>query len=487
VNPTFDWVAIGPELAVLATLVTVFVADLVWADRRLPFGLGVAGTLIALVWTTGLAVDHHTATMATDIYVVDRFSLVAKGLVLATTAAVLALGVHAKWKGEYVVMMLSSLTGMLVLASARDLLLFFVAFELVAIPGYLLVGWNKRGEHGHEGAVKYYLLGVVSAAVMLYGISLLYGLANATSFARVATALDGGAQDVALARIAVVFVIAGLVTKIAAVPFHFWTPDAYQAAPVPVAAFLSTASKFAGFTGLSVIVLAAVPHSSDVWAPLLWALAAVTMTAGNLLALRQSDAVRLLAYSSIAQAGYALVPLALVHEGAGVDRAVHVVFEFLIIYAVSNVAAFACLATMRSTAVDDLRAWAKQRPVLAAIFAGSLLSLAGIPPLGGWFAKLVIFDIGIDVRTPAAIGLVVVVALNSAIGLVYYAGLVRHMWLDRGDEAADSGEVTSHQGEHNGAPVNVVIVAGIVGALVVVSGVLPGLVTQLGGFAFLAK
>lgn len=483
-TPSISWALLAPEVVVTTTLAIVFVVDLFLSERRR--GVLTWFSFVGLVGAFGsvvaVALNDNNRSMIEGSFVVDSFALVAKGLFIASTAVVLLLGVSQRWKGEYLFLLLSSLLGMCLVVSARDLVLFFVAFELFAIPGYLLTGWRKNSKFGHEGLLKYYLLGVLATAIMLYGISLLFGLAGGTSFVAINEALAEGGSTLALARISVLFVLIGLAFKVSAVPFHFWAPDAYQSAPLPVAAFLSVVTKAAGLFSLLIICAYAFGDASEVWAPLVVVLSVATMTVGNIAALRQNDLVRMLAYSSIAQAGYLLIPLALAVEyGGTLTTAFQVSVEYLIIYAITNIAAFAAVVAIRrqrqGTSYDSARGLFATSPVLALAFAVSLFSLAGMPPFGGWFAKLVVLKSAIDASSNVAFALMIIAAVNTAIGLVYYANVIRVMWVPR-------GEVRQLEEK---------LPVALVGALVVMTfgilltGVLPGLVTDVGNWVAYAE
>lgn len=475
-TPAIHWGMLAPEVVVVVTLALVFVADLLLPDRLRPWLtpltlLGLVGAFVALV-ATG---TDGVSVMSDGGYVVDSFARVAKGLFLATTIGALLLGVASRWKGEYLVLVLSSVLGMMLVVSARDLILFFVAFELFAIPGYLLTGWRKNSRLGHEGLLKYYLLGVLATAIMLYGISLLFGIAGGTSFSALNNAWQGDGSDVPLARLALLFVVAGLAFKVSAVPFHFWAPDAYQSAPIPVAAFLSVVVKAAGMLSILVVCVNALSSASDVWAPLVVFLSIVTMTAGNIVALRQSDLVRMLAYSSIAQAGYLLMPLAVATQYGGSElNAFRTTIEYLVIYAISNFVAFgAVLAIARrrgGTSYVDARGLFATSPLLAISFSMALFSLAGIPPFGGWFAKLIVFKSAIDAGSDVAIALAMVAALNTAIGLVYYAKVIHQLWMPRNEVELPVPAL----------PASLVAALGVMTVAIVATGVLPGVVTQVG-------
>ncbi|MFM8506726.1 MAG: NADH-quinone oxidoreductase subunit N, partial [Actinomycetota bacterium] len=323
--PTIDYHALAPEIVLALGLTVVLLVDLFTQERSkwllsVLTGFSLLGAALPVL-TLALHEDS-TRSMFDGRYVVDEFSLVMKGLFLiAGYVIVLLSSSHVEegdyWRGEYWFLLLSSLLGMVMMASSRDLVSVFVALEFLSIPAYMLAAWRKRDLKSNEAGVKYFLLGVFASALMLYGMSLLYGIANSTLLVDIAksVALDG--DFAAVQALAVVFVVVGFAFKVSAVPFHTWAPDTYEGAPTPVTAFLSVASKAAGFIALVVLVLTAFPEGRDVWQPFIWVLSALTMTIGNVFALRQTNLVRMIAYSSVSQGGFVLMPLAVAGGAAG--------------------------------------------------------------------------------------------------------------------------------------------------------------------------
>jgi len=445
-RPDIDWHALAPELVLVGVLCLVLVADLLLPEDRkgvLPSlaGLGLLGALVPVLT---LAVDGADRTMFGGAYAVDNFALVTKALfLLAGYVTVLlstnyiAEGDYAE--GEYYFLLISSILGMTVMASARDLITIFVALEMLSIPAYLLAGWRKRDRKGNEAGVKYYLMGVFATGVLLYGMSLLYGVAGTTQLAGIREALATG-ESVPLITLAVVFVIAGFAFKVSAVPFHTWAPDTYEGAPTPITAFLSVSSKAAGFVALLQLVVIGFAEQTDVVRPLMWVLSAASMTIGNVVALRQTNLVRMLAYSGISQAGFILAPMAVVGQIGG--STVSTVVTYLLIYAAMNLGAFTVvMAVARKTGSAEISTFGglfNYAPSLAVLMTVFLFSLAGIPPLGGWLAKFVAFRAVVEADTGWAYALAVVMAVNSVIALAYYANVAKEMWMNPapdGDEA----------------------------------------------------
>jgi len=435
VRPEIDYHAFGPELALVGTLVLVLLVDLVKPEGDNPLvsslaGLGILGALIPVLT---LATDGADRSLFGGAYVVDDFSLVLKALFLLSGYVVvlistnyIAEGDYAE--GEYYFLLLSSLSGMLLMASARDLITVFIALELLSIPAYMLAGWRKRDLIGNEAGVKYYLMGVFASAVLLYGMSLLFGIAGDTRLSVIGEAIAGGAGNNSLVTLAIVFVVVGFAFKVSAVPFHTWAPDVYEGSPTPITAFLAVASKAAGFVALLIVVFVAFHERGDVVRPLMWVLAAATMTIGNLIALRQTNVIRLLAYSGVAQAGFILAPLSVASE-----LSLQAVVTYLVIYAAMNLGAFAAVIGIarktRSAEITSFGGLFEYAPGLTVVLSAFLFSLAGIPPLGGWLAKFVVFRSLADANTASGYVMGAIVAVNSVIALYYYANVAREMWM----------------------------------------------------------
>jgi NADH-quinone oxidoreductase subunit N len=445
-RPAVDWHALAPDLVIVGVLCLVLVADLFLPDDRkgaLPSlaGLGLLGALVPVLT---LAVDGADRTMFGGAYAVDNFALVFKALFLVAgyvtvllSTNYIAEGDYAE--GEYYFLLLSSILGMTVMASARDLVTIFVALEMLSVPAYLLAGWRKRDRKGNEAGVKYYLMGVFATGILLYGMSLIYGVAGTTQLAGIGQALATG-ESVPIISLAVVLVIAGFAFKVSAVPFHTWAPDTYEGAPTPITAFLSVSSKAAGFVALLQLVVIGFDGQTEVVRPLMWVLAVLSMTIGNVVALRQTNLVRMLAYSGISQAGFILAPLAVVGQIG--DSALTSVVTYLLIYAAMNLGAFTVvMAVARKTGSAELSSFGgliNYAPSLAVLMSVFVFALAGIPPLAGWLAKFVAFRAVIDADTGWAYALAVVMAVNSVISLAYYANVAREMWMNPAPDGDES-------------------------------------------------
>lgn len=435
-----DYLALAPEIIIVVTLLGVLSLDLVLPrpQKYWTATLAVAGSALALLPLGFLALQGDTISMFGGSYVVDEFALVLKGLFLISAYIVFLMSHHyieseRYYQGEYYFLLLASILGSLVMASSRDLIVLFIGLELTTAPLFLLAGWRKGDLKSNEASLKYFILGVLSTAIMLFGMSLLFGLTGEVTFAGIAEATQGMSEEPALIM-AILFLLVGFGFKVAAVPFHFWAPDTYEGAPTPVTAYLSVNSKAAGFVAMLIVLYQALPGASDVWAPALWLLAALSMTIGNLSALRQTNIVRLLAYSSIAQAGFMLVPFAAgAVAGANLEDAFGATLIYLVIYAIMNLGAFAVvIGGARRTNSGEISQWAglaRVDPIMGVLTAAFFFSLAGIPPLAGWFAKFEMFR-SVMIADSATIALAVIAAINAVIALYYYARVVKSVWLD---------------------------------------------------------
>lgn len=484
-RPPIDWHAFAPEITLLCVGALITLVDIVFLEKARPYtaalaGLGVLATLIPILT---LALDGADRTMFGGAYVVDDFALVTKVIFLLSGYVVILLSTNYVaegdyWENEYYGLLLASLMGMVMMASSRDLISIFVALELLSIPAYLMVAWRKRDLRSTEAGLKYYLMGVFASAVMLYGMSLVYGLTGSTTFDAIAQELGSGPSN-PVAILGILFVLIGFAFKVSAVPFHTWAPDTYEGAPTPVTAFLAVAAKTAGMVALIQLVFVAFLGRADVVQPFFWLISALTMTVGNLIALRQTNIVRLLAYSGIAQGGFMLVPFAVAADAPA--RAIEAVVIYLAIYAFMNLGAFTVvLAVARKTRSGEIDSYAglfQYAPGLAVAMTVFLAALAGIPPAGGWFAKFGLFRALLDAGGGWAAGLAVIVAVNTVIAFAYYGRVLTQMWVQ---PVADGDEQP-------------IVVTGALGAALTITllatlafGVLPGLVGHFGEVSVLS-
>ncbi|HEY7281401.1 MAG TPA: NADH-quinone oxidoreductase subunit N [Actinomycetota bacterium] len=434
-----DFHAILPELIMTGTILVVLLFDAFLSERRkqVTMVVGLLGSVAALIATLTL-IGEHRSTFG-GMFVVDPFSVLFDVFFLVSAIVVLGLSLRYMqdgryYQGEYYVLLLSAFLGCLVMPSSRDLIMLFISLELVSAPGFLIAAFRKTDPKSNEAGLKYFLIGVLSSAVMLYGMSLIFGVTGTTRLDGIATALAGKAGDLNITLAAIVLVVAGFAFKVSSVPFHFWAPDTYEGAPMPVAAFLSVPSKAAGFAGLLQLMFIAFLPKADFWAPIFAVLSILTMTLGNLVALRQRQMVRLLAYSSVAQAGYMLLPFALVTVGdAGVN---HAAFSsavlYILVYGVMSLGAFAVVIGLAREApgalIEDYSGMIHRAPVLAVAMTAFLVSLGGVPPTAGFWAKFGIFSAAID-RGGLGPWLAAIMVINSVISLGYYLMVARTMVL----------------------------------------------------------
>jgi NADH-quinone oxidoreductase subunit N len=481
-SPPVDWHAIAPEIVLIVGINIVLASDLLvdearkWATASLT-GFVLLGAAIPLVT---LAVSDEGARALFDgRYVIDDFSLILKALFLLAAYVVVLLSQNeleegGYYQGEYYVLLLCSVLGMVMMTSSRDLVSVFIALELLSIPAYMLAAWRKRDVKSNEAGVKYYLLGVFASGVLLYGMSLLYGTTGSTRLVDIGQSLADASGGInGLQVIAVAFVVAGFAFKVSAVPFHTWAPDTYEGAPTPVTAFLSVSSKAAGFVALLLVIFIGFPTADGVYGPLIWVMAALTMTIGNLVALRQTNIVRMLAYSSVSQGGFILMPLAFANSGDAGESVMKAVVVYLLIYGFTNLGAFAVvIAVARKTRSGEISSYGGligYAPGLAVAMTIFLASLTGIPPMGGWIAKFNAFRAVIDADTGSAYAMAAIAAVNTAIAAAYYLRVMRQIWM----APVPDGDTTPIR---TPAPVGAALAICGIGTLLL--GVLPGLVMR---------
>ena len=474
VAPTLDLHALAPEFVLAGVVCVLLLLDVVLLDRAKAIvgsiaGLGLLGSLVPIL--TLATSDHPTRTMFGGSYVVDSTSLLLKALFIVSAYVVVLLstnyiGEGDYWESEYYTLLVSSVLGMTVMASARDLISIFVALELLSIPAYMLAAWSKRDGRSNEAGMKYYLMGVFASAILLYGMSLLYGWSGSTQLSEIGRAI--GEKNSPAVTLGVVFVLVGFAFKVSAVPFHMWAPDTYEGAPTPVTAFLAVASKAAGFVALIQVIGQALVLRMNVMIPVVAVLAALSMTIGNLIALRQTNVIRMLAYSGIAQAGFMLAPFVASQYG-GIDAIV----IYLVLYAATNLGAFAVVMAIarrtRSAEISSFGGLFSYSPGLAVALSVFLASFVGIPPLGIWYGKLSVMRALIESQGRWATVLAIFVALNTAIAAYYYLNVAKTMWFDDAPE----GETTPIK-----VPTSLRFAVGIALVATIALGVAPGPLTD---------
>jgi NADH-quinone oxidoreductase subunit N len=438
----------------MVTAGAILLVDLVLRDRDrawLPFA-ALAGLAASAGWMVGLILADQEGLAFSGTLSVDNFSIFFTFLFIGVAGLVIVASADyvrgLKHQAEFWALLLLATTGMLLLAGARDLMLIFIALELTSISQYVLAGFLRDGRSS-EAALKYILLGAVSSAVILYGMAILFGLAGTTALVApdggpsIASMVADGEAGTRPALIAAIVLLAtGFGFKMAIVPFQMWTPDVYEGAPTPVAAFLSVGSKAAAFAVVLRIFYEGVGADTfvgDDWANVFAAVAAISMTVGNVMALLQTNIKRLLGYSSIAQAGNVLVGVAAIAaaSGEGPGGPSGAAF-YLATYAFTNLGAFfVVLAISQKTRSDEIADYAgmgRRAPLLAAVLTVCLVSLTGIPPTAGFWAKLLVFNAAVQ---SDLVWLVIVGVINTVISAYYYLGIVRHMYLSPAPSEGD--------------------------------------------------
>ena len=435
-----------PELFLLLAALGLLVIGALMREpeaTRVVSGMAALALLVSIVIVLASSKDSHLGFGGH--FVADAFSAFLKVLIYAGTALaiLLAQGYLADQRlqrFEYPLLALLSALGMSMMVSANSFLALYMALELQSLPLYVLAAYDRDNLRSTEAGLKYFVLGALASGLLLYGCSLVYGFTGTLSFDVLATAFGPqaeGAAAVALptgAIVGLVFVIAGLAFKLAAVPFHMWTPDVYEGAPTPVTAFLATAAKVAA-VGLTIrVLLHPFADWADQWQQVVVLISLGSMILGAFAAIGQTNIKRLMAYSGIGHIGYALVGLA-----AGTERGIYGVLVYISIYVVMTLGAFGCILAMRRQGryveqIGDLAGISRQRPMLAAAFAIFMFSLAGIPPLAGFFGKLYVFLAAVDAGLT---WLAVIGVLTSVVGAYYYLRIVKLAYFDAPAEALD--------------------------------------------------
>lgn len=436
-----DLYMLAPELSLGLLALVVMAVDLFVKRHVVTVAVALGGLIIPLIFVLAQQFSTQFNTPQTTFFgmlIVDHYALFFD-IIFLIIAAVMILSSYSyvsryvRAVGEFYTLLLFSVTGMMFMASTNELITIYISLELTSIPLYVMAGLLRDSEHSAEAAVKYVLLGAMSSAVLLYGFALLYGLTGTTDLAGIATSIGRGVQSGnIMVLVAGGLILAGFGFKISAVPFHMWAPDIYQGSPTPATAFFSVGSKAAGFAALIRVFM-----NGGLWQVnlnsmvlIMAAVAVATMLLGNLVAAVQSNVKRMMAYSSIAQAGYILVGFIasfVSRSGSGNSA----VLFFILVYVLTNLGAFAGIIALANATggerIEDFRGLAKRAPALSAGTALCLLSLAGIPPMAGFVSKVFIFT----AAWSAGLGWLVIIALlASVVSLVYYGRIVKAMYFD---------------------------------------------------------
>jgi NADH-quinone oxidoreductase subunit N len=468
-----DFAAVYPVLPELVLAVGAMVLLMMGAWRGDQSTAALSGFAVMLLILAGVLVLLMPADKAVAFggsFVVDGFSRYLKLLVLVGSIGVILLSVEflrdlQRRKFEYPILILLATTGMLMLISAADLIALYLGFELMSLSLYVMAAIDRDNARSTEAGLKYFVLGALSSGMLLYGASLIYGFTGTVSFAGIAQAADDGGLGLTFG---LVFLFAGLCFKVSAVPFHMWTPDVYQGAPTPVTAFFAAAPKVAAIAIFMRVSISAFPSIAAQWQQIIVFVSIASMALGSFAAIGQRNIKRLMAYSSIGHMGFALVGLA-----AGTSEGIQGVLVYMAIYVAMTLGTFACIISMRRHGkpvedIADLAGLARTKPVMAFFFAMLMFSMAGVPPLAGFFAKFYVFLAAIQAGlfTLAVLGVV-----SSVIGAYYYLLIVKIMYFDEPAEAFDpmAGELGT--------------VLGVSGLAVLLFFVYPGLLVDAAGVA----
>jgi NADH-quinone oxidoreductase subunit N len=437
-----DVVTISPLVAGVLTAVAIVIVDLVWPGRSwlaiFTSLVGLAITALLTLWV-GLTPDVAFG----GAYQVDALTTFLDILFISIIALTIVFGPdYLAPRGlpvaEFAAILVFAMTGAMLISASADLLLLFLGLELMVLPGYLLAAFHKTDSYSTEGAIKYFLLGSFSSAIFLFGLAFVWGLTGTTRIDGVATALAavvaGSAPLSPGLAMGLAFLTTGVAFKIAAVPFHYWTPDAYQGSPTPITGYLSVGPKVGAFALILRLFVEALGPLADVWLPVMLVLATLTMTLGNLVALTQDNVKRMLAYSSIAHTGYMLVGLAAwAGDPVGSDDGISALLFYGVAYAFMNLGAFAVIAALqkRTGVTSSLATFAglgRREPLLGVLMTLFLLSLTGIPPTAGFFAKANVIIAAVEAGGPLTL-LAVIMVINAAVAAFYYLRIVVYMYM----------------------------------------------------------
>ncbi len=428
--PTFDWPTIGSLLLIAGTGLLVLLIGIFSKSVRLLVSCAAAGILLTFLYSLSLWGTNTTGFWG--MVILNRFSLVFDFILLLSALLSLFLSIdflkaHKSVIGEYIALICFSTFGMMVMVSAGDLMMIFLGIETLSIALYILAGTRRNDPYSLEAAFKYFLIGAFASGFLLYGMAYLYGATGSTNLERIQSFLSSGiGESNSYISVAAAFILIGLGFKIALVPFHMWTPDVYEGAPMHIAAFMATGVKAAGFAVMIRIFIFVAGSYFLRWQDLIWVLAVVTMTVGNIIALVQDNVKRMLAYSSIAHAGYILVAFT-----AGTGEAVSSIIYYLATLTFMNIGAFGVVSYFESEErhIYSIRGYSGlgyKRPLIAAAMAVFMFSLAGIPPTAGFFAKFYVFRAAVNAGLP---GLAVFGALNAVVSVYYYLRVVLHLYM----------------------------------------------------------
>ena len=443
---------IKPELTISIALVLVVLTDLIMGKNKklLPY-LSLAGLVIAgyfIISGFGIDAFAFSANNHSGMLVVDPFGSFFKGLIIFASIIVVIFSMSSDEisddldrHGEYYTLIFGMILGMFFMVSAADLIVIYLSLELVSLSSYVLVGFTKTSMRNSEASLKYIIYGGVASGIMLFGISIIYGITGSTNLYEINSLIQASNIHGLTFILAGILVFVGIGFKISAAPFHFWTPDVYEGAPIPITAYLSIASKAAGFALLIRFIKITFIKSVDTagywqllslidWKSFIVLISIITMTLGNFAALWQTNMKRLLAYSSIAHAGYLLLGLAVMS-----NQGLMAIMIYFMVYALMNLGAFLVVMIIAnktgSEEIDDYKGLGAAAPALSVILAIFLVSLTGLPPTAGFIGKLYIFVALVDAKM---IAVAVIALLNTVVSLYYYVKVMKHMFLDKSEK-----------------------------------------------------
>lgn len=433
--PLSEILALWPEMLLSVAACALLVFELVTSqERKAVLGwIAFGAVVVTLVGT--LLYPPQGGSIFAGMFLADGYAAFFKVLFLIATALTVLIslrylddeGIH---RGEYYALLLFATVGMMVMAGGGDFITIYLGLELMSLSTYVLVGFIRRDGASTEGAVKYFLMGAFTSGILLYGLALLYGLTGTTNLAAVAQSLSGLSLDNPALVLATILVVVGFGFKIAAVPFHMWAPDTYEGAPTSITAFMSSAVKAAALAGLARVFIVALFPSAEIWEVLWWVLAALSMILGNVVAIAQTSLKRMLAYSSVSHAGYALIGVVAATQGREVGLAGALFYMFVYLFATMGTFSMVILLThrgFRSDRIADFAGLGRTAPLAAFTYIIFFLSLAGIPPTAGFVGKLVVFRAAIE---SGYIVLAVIGVATSAIAAYYYFMVIKTMFME---------------------------------------------------------
>ncbi len=470
-----DIVAILPELIVVAAACILLLVEIILPrDKKHVVAYFAIAFVVLAAWYTYTFADVLDGTFMAGMFAFDGFSVFFKAVFYIAAVLSILLSLHYVKEenielGEYYVLMLFSLSGMMVVASGADLLTIYLGLELMSLPVYVLVGFKRKDVKSNEASMKYIILGAFSSGVLLYGISLIYGVTGTTSLEGIAAALSSGGAGLPLFSVGLVMMVVGFGFKVAAFPLHMWAPDAYEGAPTPITAFMSVGVKAAAFAAVARVFMTGFAPAYDDWQTVVTVLALLSLVLGNTVAIAQTNIKRMLAYSSIGHAGYALLGVA-----AGTEEGMAGVMFYMLVYAFMNLGVFGVIVMMRKGAsigedINDYRGLAREHKALALVMLIFLFSLAGIPPTAGFVGKFYIFMALIH---QGMIATAVIALVTSAVAAYFYIRLVMIMYMK---EPEGKFELASSTG--------ILCVLFVSTAAVVGMGILPGCFIELARLA----